>query len=536
MRLFYTTLLILTALYSFGKFQADPNFKLTADKTTFCSSDSARIDAIGCPGTVRWNTGEEYPWIITHQSGIYFATCLSNGAVSDTITTNVTTPIKPTVSYTLINNDKTLTASGCNGNLFWSNGMTGNSIVVSQNGTYSAYCSLAGCRSEDSNVINVTDVPKPAVSASNTKICNAEYTNLSATGCGLNADYFWNNGSTGSTISVNTIGDYWVYCIVNGETGPVSDTLQIRSLEPPRLVITAPNGTLVCPGKSITLVASECPQGIIKWNTGLTGSSITISQAGTYSVICQNICSTGVESAAVAVRTGDSPSTPNITADKTTLCPTENATLTATNCNGTVIWNDGRTGTTIEVNFSGTYSASCQNECGDSPKSNEITIKKYNLPSAPLIVSSKSVICVNETAVLIATSCVGVINWNNGATTTQIIIGESGTFNATCKNACGESIVSNSIVIRKFDNPTVPSITGSNIICTGGTTALNVSNCNGGNVIWNNSSTGNTLTVSQVGSYSAKCVNPCGESTFSNPFNIAIGTPPCVPISVLIRR
>uniref|UniRef100_UPI003BA40128 WD40/YVTN/BNR-like repeat-containing protein n=1 Tax=Emticicia sp. TaxID=1930953 RepID=UPI003BA40128 len=44
----------------------------------------------------------------------------------------------------------TLSATGCNGNVIWKNGLTGQSIIVSQAGTYTARCVVNGTQSVDS--------------------------------------------------------------------------------------------------------------------------------------------------------------------------------------------------------------------------------------------------------------------------------------------------------------------------------------------------------------------------------------------------
>ncbi len=65
---------------------------------------------------------------------------------------------------------------------------------------------------------------------------------------------------------------------------------------------------------------------------------------------------------------------PTITSDKTVLEADEKATLTASGCNGTVVWSDGKSGTSISVG-SGTYSAKCSKDNCESINSSSILIK-----------------------------------------------------------------------------------------------------------------------------------------------------------------
>jgi len=80
-----------------------------------------------------------------------------------------------------------------------------------------------------------------------------------------------------------------------------------------------------------------------------------------------------------------------ISANQTTVCGTALATLTATGCNGTVIWSTEQTGSSIQVG-EGTYWASCRLDNCTGPQSNEITILLGTTPTAPSITTNKTTI------------------------------------------------------------------------------------------------------------------------------------------------
>lgn len=101
------------------------------------------------------------------------------------------------------------------------------------------------------------------------------------------------------------------------------------------------------------------------------------------------------------------------------------------------------------ITTTGNYSANYTNTCGENITSPAITIINGLLPNAPIITANKTEVCGNETAQLSASNCgLGNILWSNGATTSTINISTSGTYTATCINACGTSLPSNQLVIR----------------------------------------------------------------------------------------
>lgn len=57
------------------------------------------------------------------------------------------------------------------------------------------------------------------------------------------------------------------------------------------------------------------------------------------------------------------------------LCPGANITLQASGCTGTVRWSTGATTSSISIQSTGTYSATCETTCGISPTSETLTVQ-----------------------------------------------------------------------------------------------------------------------------------------------------------------
>ena len=132
------------------------------------------------------------------------------------------------------------------------------------------------------------------------------------------------------------------------------------------------NKTDVCSTEKATLTATGCEGGTITWSAGAgVGVSKEVG-AGTYTATCTTSCGTSGASNSITIGTKASPVAPAISANKTTICGTDKAVLTATGCTGgTITWSGGGTGLTKEVG-TGTYTATCTNSCGTSSNSNSV--------------------------------------------------------------------------------------------------------------------------------------------------------------------
>ncbi|WP_238808867.1 beta strand repeat-containing protein, partial [Emticicia aquatica] len=513
---------------------------ITSNKTICCDGESAILTANGCTGRISWSTGATTSTIEVTTSAIYTATCSNScgqSSASNTIEIHTgVTPTTPTITANKLTicgtETATLTATGCNGTVVWSTSATGTIINVTA-GTYSARCETICGISPKSNeiIIKIGDKPNPpTVTASKTTICDAETATLTAAGCA--GSVLWSNGSTGSSIIVNQSGAYTATCTTDCGTSVSSGSINIEKGTSPSAPIISTDKTICCNGETATLTASGCTTGTITWNVlGATGSTLQVTTSGSYSATCTNICGTSTSSIPVIIRTGVTPTTPTITANKLTICGTETAILTATGCNGTVKWNTTATGTSITVSVAGTYAAVCETICGVSPSSNVIEIKRGNAPSAPIVKADKTAICSGESATLTATGCEGTLAWSNGESTSTITVTTPATYTVTCTNICGTSGSSIEVVIERKNPPSAPIVVSDKTICCDGEKArLTASGCVG-TLSWNVSGgSGSVLEVTTSGTYTATCSNSCGSSSSSNAIIIRVGVSPTTPV------
>lgn len=166
-------------------------------------------------------------------------------------------------------------------------------------------------------------------------------------------------------------GDYWIVAEVdphnvflesdetnNWTAVPITLTEQDVPGNP-TVSISANGAGSLCAGQSVTLTSSAGTDFV--WSTGETTQSITVSQAGTYTVTTTSYCGTGT-SDAFEVTINPTPDAPTVTGDDE-LCAGQSATLTSTGTD--VVWTDdqgfevgtGNTFTTPSLSASTTYFA-----------------------------------------------------------------------------------------------------------------------------------------------------------------------------------
>ena len=248
-----------------------------------------------------------------------------------------------------------------------------------------------------------------------------EVTTLTATNCNETLIYR-SNGSIVSPINVG-VGTYTATCKNDcGNSSGNSNSITIVNTPidptcPSRLSISA--NLTVPQNQPATISATGCT-GTLTWDDATHSSNRSVSTPNvgqtTYTARCQHADGCGENKSVtvtvtVVIPPCTSPSPPTITAAKTSLLVNEVTTLTATNCNETLIYrSNGSIVSPINVGV-GTYTATCENNCGFSGNSNSITI--VNTPVDPTCPSRLSIsadlttVPQNQPATISATGCTG---------------------------------------------------------------------------------------------------------------------------------
>jgi hypothetical protein len=245
-------------------------------------------------------------------------------------------------------------------------------------------------------------------------------------GCDARYTAIWQDGSRSYQYQVAEDGVYSAQCVnlcgIGGETDIIVVNIadSFKNFKPN---ITATQ-TLICGSETATIFLDNprFPVGFVdnslfetKFNINSPNtpndSVIIVSQPGEYFLsITSTTCGT-IYSDTVTISNGGNP--PLISASQSFICGNESTTITASNCQGIIRWSNGAKANSILVTQPYIYSATCENSCGISKKSNEIEIIADAKPAPPIVTADKTIICDRETATLTALGCNNTtIQWN----------------------------------------------------------------------------------------------------------------------------
>ncbi|MFY7911088.1 MAG: CHRD domain-containing protein, partial [Emticicia sp.] len=456
---------------------------VSVDKTLVCPGANVSLTATCTTGTVTWYTdatggvaiGTGSPFSHSPSANTtYYAACMDFICESNRVSTDEVTPVQleaPTgVSNRSIctGSSATLTASCTSGNVAWYGSETTALLStvspyatpqLTENTSYSVRCENNGCFSDFVNVsVSVVGLPNSPSTTTAINICSSSRTTLRAS-CSSGTVFWYNNSSADGTgrdgdelttaILTNTtsnpvIYSFWVRC----ETTCKSPLVQVDITVNPELTaptVTPPPNVVVCSPTSLDLSAT-CTVGTVLWSDNSTGTSLRVNTVGTYSISakcvfngCESLSSTTLD-----LEIKEKPAPPTIEANQVVACSPNTLILTATGCEGTVVWSEGAaSGTSLTLSTVGTYaiSATCiVNGCISDP-STILSLEIKQTPPAPsLKLITDPVVCQPSTIILSASDCIGTITWSiGGATGTSLTLSAVGTYSvtATCTvNGC----------------------------------------------------------------------------------------------------
>ena len=219
------------------------------------------------------------------------------------------------------------------------------------------------------------------------------------------------------------------------------------------------------------------------------------------------------------------------------ICPGTSVILTASNVLSYTWAPGGSNATSIQVspNVNTTYTVSGFNSQGC--QSNAYITVTVNPSPIISVVSSKSLVCLGDTALLTASGA-DTYTWTGGPSTFSYVISPNTNVNTTY-SVVGTSTAGcvNSNFITPLVDPLVLSTSGNTTICMGKSATLLANGANPGTYGWTNNSTGNTTpfqstivspTVTTVYTASGIDANNC---TISEVISVSVNPNPTVTAS-----
>jgi gliding motility-associated-like protein len=311
----------------------------------------------------------------------------------------------------------------------------------------------------------------------------------------------WNDGSTGSSLLINTTGQYSA-SISNG-CGVVADTIGV-SLLPPAPVLHLGNDQSLCPGEVITL-APAIEDVMFVWQDGSTGSTFEATQPGVYYLTVLNAC--GSDSDTVTIIESTEGPVVNIGPD-ILACEGESVTIVADISGVDYLWQDGSTLSSYTTSIPGTFILQVTNNCGIDRDT--VVVEINGTPPATEL-GPDTTLCEGATLILEAEMHEPgtTVQWQDGSTLPTYNVTSSGLYFLMESNHCGEHADTISVSFESAPSPFNLGI--DTVICPGEVIVLQAPNT-ALDIQWQDGSNDTLFVASATQVYSLTITNDCGEA------------------------
>ena len=389
-----------------------------------------------------------------------------------------------------------------------------NSYVATQPGIYVAIRTYINACIDTIQIPVGNGIPPVPIITGPTSLCPGQTATLSVQS-GFTS-YLWSGSASGTQPDLNITGP-GTYTVVVRQ-GVCSGTATRVVTASGNASVNISTGPYQCNGQ---LMLNASPGfANYSWSSGDNNSSITVTQAGTYSVTVTTASGcTGSTTINASI-----PVPPVVTVDgPALLCSGQPATLTASIGLTNYVWSSGQNGRIISIVNPGIYTVTAADAQGCTATA---TIS-VGSGTAPMVgITGPAALCSGTAGTLSATAGLDEYRWSTGSVSDEITISNSGTYTVTVTNLEG-CTASATYIVGNLPNP-VPTIQQAPYQCDG-TMTLTI----GGNFIdytWSNGQSDPSISVSSSGIYTVTVTNAAG-CTGTAQRNVAIPPLPVVEIA-----
>jgi len=159
-----------------------------------------------------------------------------------------------------------------------------NNVTLNQAGYYKVTIEVNGELVSDSVFVNIFENPNALIQQGDTAyICNNQILELTSVSEGNNLSLLWSTGEKTNKISVTEPGEYYLLAINENDCVDTAYILILPRELPDVKIVTISGYPKLCAGEEIVLSTKDSYISY-NWSTGSTEASISISDAGEYSV------------------------------------------------------------------------------------------------------------------------------------------------------------------------------------------------------------------------------------------------------------
>ncbi len=494
------------------------NINLGPDRV-MCSANLPFLSVPLQPNTTyRWqdnSTGHQLP--IT-QSGTYYVKVTNAcGTYGDTV--NITL-VQPPV-YSLgpdIQNcagaPVTLSVpAGQDAKIYWSNGDTTNSMVVTTPGSY--WVSMVNGCGTFRDTVRVIHNPGASLNLGGV-VSKCVNTNTILDPGISGGSYLWSTNANTPTISVASPGTYWVQ--YSDICGVFYDTVQVVDKYPP--TVDLGKDTTICYDDILYLNAGNVGS-TYNWSNGKTSRTIQIDTTGLYWVGVDNGC--GIVYDSVHVKVTYQPV--DSIGDTAYYCGNGYVDVDAGNFGPTsyYFWDDGTTNRVHRYSSEGSHTVLVGNHCDTILV--EFYVKKLRMSAFDL--GNDTVVCGPVVLDTRLPSRIHKFDWSTGGKLPYMLVTSPGIYWVKVSNACGNFY--DTIEVAMTYTPSVTPA-GPIVLCQGNSTTLyGLPNDTLTKFRWSTGDTTSSIVVNNPGTYFLEAYNICDtiyDSVVVNnvfPLNIDLG-------------
>ncbi len=254
------------------------------------------------------------------------------------------------------------------------------------------------------------------------------------------------------TITGLTTGTHSIYCTATDLSGNTvtSNTLTITISATLTVTIVPSGSTNICTGDSITLGSSVT--GTYLWSTGSVSPTITVSNAGTYTLTVTNTQGCSGQSAPLQVIMLSAPIASITSGATLPVCNGDSVMLTAGGATS-YQWSNGATTQVTYATAPGNYTVMVTNGAGCSAISLPAIINFYPVTNSAITPSGNIILPTGASAVLTANSGSGY-SWSTGSSSQSITVNTQGTYTVTVtdNNGCNSNPASTQVTYVNSSN------------------------------------------------------------------------------------
>lgn len=255
---------------------------------TLCPGQTLQLNAANPFGVYQWQDGSSGPAFTVFGPGVYSVEVTNAcGFASDQITVDYVQPINLELGSDQVlckGTDLVFDVTQADAiSYLWQDGHTGPIYNVTENGVYSVTIST-DCETKTDQV-NITFIEDPVVELGpDETICEGESLALDVAIPG--AVYAWSDGNTAPARQLDQTGEYAV--TVTTACNQLTDRMRLTVID--SIETELGRDTFICPGEVIILDASAGTQATYQWSNGELKPTITVREAGVYTVNVANDC------------------------------------------------------------------------------------------------------------------------------------------------------------------------------------------------------------------------------------------------------